>query len=84
MIGIASKELVSPAEILRSADGSRFAQPAQVLEVPIRDPVMHQISGKPVAVELRIESREWDSPNVDELCNAAIPEQIQELLRGVP
>jgi hypothetical protein len=81
MIGVTPEERVSPRNVAGARRRDRITQSAQILEMPIADPVLAQIAGEPVAVELRIAPRERDPPHVHDLAHAPGLEQADELLR---
>ena len=83
IIGVTPGERVSPSNVAGARRRDRVTQSAQILEMPIADPVLAQIGGEPVAAELRIAPRKWNPPHVHDLAHAPSLEQAEELLRGV-
>jgi hypothetical protein len=83
MIGITPEERIAPTSIAGALRGNRIAQSPQVLEMPICDPLVRHMAGKPIAVELWIAPREWNSSHIHELRHVRTSEQIEKLLRGV-
>ena len=80
---VTPEERVSPRNVAGARRRDRITQSAQILEMPIADPLLPQIGGEAVAVELRIAPRERNPPHVHNLVHAPSLEQAEELLGRV-
>ena len=83
IIRLTPEKRISPGNVAGVRHRDRITQSAQFLEMPIADPLLPQIGGEAVAVELRIAPRERNPPYVHNLVHAPSLEQAEELLGRV-
>ena len=83
IIRVTPEERVSPGNVGGTRGRNRITQSAQILEMPIADPLLPHIGGEAVAIELRIAPGERNPPHVHNLVHAPSLEQAEELLGRV-